>query len=103
MGLVNSVDKVLTFGPYVGSVQQQKYKKGKKISLPTSVAANRSRVGCGVATTTTTVIAATATTTAPTAATATTTAITDHFVKTRVNLLLSLTQNGDKVTSLLRV
>jgi hypothetical protein len=75
--------------------------------LPASVVAHRSRVGTTTTTAAaaTTVVAtmATATTTSPSAATATATAVASHFVQTRIDLLLGLGKNGEKITSLLRI
>ena len=71
--------------------------------LPATVAAQRSRVGCGVAAATATAApTAAASATAPTATTAAT-AVADHLGETGVNLLLGLSENSDQVTSLLRI
>ena len=76
------------------------------IALPTTVRSKRCGIG-GSESTTTTATAATATTTAtPTAVTAIATAATaeaGHLSKTGINLLLSLREDSDQVTSLLLV
>lgn len=72
--------------------------------LPATVAAEGS--GVGSSETTAATAAATPTTTATPAtpsATTAATAVADHLGKTRVNLLLGLSENGDEVTSLLSI
>ena len=80
---------------------------GSMIALPTTVGSKRCGIGRSESTTTTATTAATATTTAtPTAVAAIATAATaeaGHLSETGINLLLSLSEDSDQVTSLLLV
>lgn len=73
--------------------------------LPAAVVAQGSGVGCSeaVASTATATPTTTATTATPAATTTAATAVADHLGKTGVNLLLSLTEDSDEVTSLLSI
>ena len=71
-------------------------------ALPATVAAQRGRVAAGPASTSTSTAAtATAATTVTTASSAATVA--DHLGETRIDLLLSLPEHVDEVTSLLGI
>lgn len=79
--------------------------EGASFFLPTTSTAEGSSIGGSeAATTTATATPATAaTTTTPATAATAATAVANHLGKTGVNLLLGLGEDGDQVTSLLRV
>ena len=80
---------------------------GNVIALPTTVGSKRCGIGGSESTTTTAAATATATTAAtPTTVTAIATAATaeaGHLSETGINLLLSLSEDSDQVTSLILV
>jgi hypothetical protein len=77
---------------------------GRRGHLPATVAADVTSVGaCEATTTATTATPASTATATPATTAATAAAVADHLGKTRINLLLSLSKDGDQVTSLLRI
>lgn len=92
--------------------QQKRVYRGRKTKqaggwtkrLPATVVADGGSVGCSETTAATAAATPTTTTTTATPAAATAaTAVADHLGKTRVNLLLGLSEDGDEVTSLLSI
>jgi hypothetical protein len=75
------------------------------MGLPATVAAERRCVGGSEVTTTAAATATTATTTPTAIATtvAAASAVADHLSETGINLLLSLREDSDQITSLLRI